>query len=277
MHKKEKETFLSFFCLHSFVYLTSHTHTHTLVNEDVRVFWAQHLLTQLILLVLAHGTFYYYLLFNVLLLLCIKHILLSVISALVVWLQYNFQWVRQWGSSFMAVNRITVIVMLTLSYIVMLTLSYIVMLILSYIVMLTLSYIVMLTLSYIMVTLSYIVMLTSYIVMLTLSYIVMLTLTYIIILTLSYIVMTLSYIVIAGGLHDFSNKHNDLCMSSLKDLNKNSDQCSRSARCPGFSRPLYSPTGQPIHEPDAEIEQAITSQILPFLYLGKCIWFLYLG
>ncbi|XP_041353489.1 dual specificity protein phosphatase 10-like [Gigantopelta aegis] len=76
--------------------------------------------------------------------------------------------------------------------------------------------------------------------------------------------------VLKGGLKDFSHKHNDLCMSSLKDLsNKHNDLCMTSMRCPGFSRPLYSPTGQPIHEPDAEIEQAITSQILPFLYLGN--------
>ncbi|KAK3093278.1 hypothetical protein FSP39_013599 [Pinctada imbricata] len=57
--------------------------------------------------------------------------------------------------------------------------------------------------------------------------------------------------VLRGGLEEFRNQHGDLCNSDIK-----TQEC----------RPLYSPT-TPIIEP--QIENAVASQILPFLYLGN--------
>ncbi|XP_046567736.1 dual specificity protein phosphatase 10-like [Haliotis rubra] len=59
--------------------------------------------------------------------------------------------------------------------------------------------------------------------------------------------------VLKGGLKDFSTKHGDLCDSVV--------QCD-------YHRPLYSPTNH-LTESAAEIEAAVASQVLPFLYLGN--------
>lgn len=59
-----------------------------------------------------------------------------------------------------------------------------------------------------------------------------------------------------GGLDDFQADHEELCKSSLKAHEH---------------KPLYSPT-TPIIEP--AIETATASQILPFLYLGKFLYWL---